>query len=335
MHLPNYTFADLLHIYFALRLDHQRIRTYDDLAHALGVSRRTVSGWFASDYTPRTPDIVARLAQVLSLSQLQADLLFYAVNPMWVRYGTPEQVLQTMELVRYNEQVLSSPTATSARPPAIREVEHGWSSVFEDHFAQNAHRWGLGVKDDGVCRIERSIADGQLTLRLQNYFHDTAFLGADSACFAPPIYYLTVHAQVFDAHDDDDGVALIFEEISDNCLAMFRIRTRLQQASVMQTFDGTTHFHIYLNRVPVPSLRAGTPNKLAILAIHTDHWFYVNDLLVGQCSIPRFPRARLDVGVAAGVQQRITACFRDFRVRVPPATHIYPILKHVTGTIIE
>jgi transcriptional regulator with XRE-family HTH domain len=335
MHIPNYSFADLLHIFFALRLDYDTIRTYEDLAQAVGVSRRTVSGWFAGDYTPRHPDLVGRLAQVLNLSQLQADLLFYAVHPTWVRYGTPEKVLHTLEIVRYNEQFMSYPIANSEVPPAISEIEHEWSSVFEDQFEHNYNRWGLGIKDDGVCRIERSMADGKLILTLQNYFHDTAFLGADSACFAPPIYYLTVHAQMLHAHAEDDGLALIFEEISDNCLAMFRIRTNLQQASVMQTFDGTTHFHIYLNRVPVPFLRAGTTNKLAILAIHHNHWFYINDRLVGQCSIPRFPRTRLDVGIAAGVKQRVSCQFQHFQVRVPPATHVYPMLEQAVTTFVE
>jgi hypothetical protein len=252
-----------------------------------------------------------------------------------VRYGTPEQVLQTIELVRYNEQVVSSSMDTNDVPPPIEVIEREWSTVFEDHFEQNANRWGLGMKDDGVCRIERSMADGRLHLTLQNYFHDTAFMGADSTCFAPPIYYLTVQAQMLHAHADDDGVALIFEEISDNCLAMFRIRTKLQQASVMQTFDGTTHFNIYLNRIPVPSLRAGKVNKIAILAIHHNHWFYINDLLVGQCAIPRFPRTRLDVGVAAGVKQRVTCHFQRFQVRVPPTTHVYLALEQIAGTHVE
>jgi DNA-binding XRE family transcriptional regulator len=331
MHFPNYTFADLLHIFFALRLDHDRIRTYDDLAHAVGVSRRTITGWFAGDYTPRQPDIVVRLAQAFSLSQVQADLLCYAVHPTWVRYGTPEQVLKTLELVRYNEQVLSYPMANSDVPPAIHDIEREWRSVFEDHFERNSNRWGLGVKDDGACRIERSMDDGQLCLTLQNYFHDTAFMGADSACFAPPIYYLTVHAQMLQGSTEEDGCALIFEEISDSCLAIFRLRENLQQASVVQTFDGTTHFNIHLNRVSAPSLRPRAANKIAILAIHNDYWFYINNMLVGQCAIPRLPRTRLDVGVAAGVQQRITCCFEDFRVRVPRATDGYPMLEHIIG----
>src|SRR3712207_1139396 len=134
IHTPNYSFADLLHIFYALRLYPERIRTYEDFAQALGVSRRTLAGWFAGDYTPRTPDVVMNIGRVLGLTALQADLLFYAVDPGWVRHGTPMEVLKNIELIRYREHLLPYPLPAGEPPPTITEIEREWDLVFEDKF---------------------------------------------------------------------------------------------------------------------------------------------------------------------------------------------------------
>ena len=331
MPMLRYTFADLLHVFFALRLPSNEIRTYEQLATALQVSRRAVAGWFAADYTPRSPDIIVRLGEVLDLIPLETDLLLYAVNPKWVRFGTPVKVLAAYEIVRYREHLVPAVVPVERTPPSIAELEHTWTVVFEDTFADNYRQWGLGVKDDGLCVIERSIVERHLILTLHNRFSGIAFLGADSSCFAPPTYYMTVKAQLVEAQTEDDGYAFIFEEISDNCHAVFRIRERLQQVSVVQTFDGTTGFDIHINRVPAPSICVGAINKLAVLAIDDQHWFYINDALIATCAIARFPCSRLDLGVAAGRNQIATCSFQHFCVRVPPTSAPYAESAHVTS----
>lgn len=101
--MPNYTFAELLNIYFHLQNDLEGRKTQTDLSTELGVSRRTVAGWFAGEYTPRSSAVVERLAHALCLTAFQADLLFYSVDSTWVKYGTPPALLQTAEVIRYRE----------------------------------------------------------------------------------------------------------------------------------------------------------------------------------------------------------------------------------------
>jgi transcriptional regulator with XRE-family HTH domain len=312
----NYTFAELLTVYFHLHQDLETCKTQTELAAAIGVSRRTLAGWFAGDYLPRTPDLVERLATALCLTAFQADLLFYAVNPTWVKYGTPTAVLAEAAVLRYREQAgetVPIPQAT----PSLAQIEASWHPYFREEFTSNYQRWGVGTKHNGICRLARAMADGCYRLTLQNEYHEDVFMGGDSNCLAPPNYYLTVHAQLVHGSDDADGYGLMFEAINDECYAFFRVRDRLRRISVVQTRNGGDDAQVYLRQIPVAGLQPGQPNQVAILALQEDHWFYVNGQLIGHCVLPRLPLARLDVGVAAGVGQRVGCEFRHLRVTVP------------------
>jgi transcriptional regulator with XRE-family HTH domain len=312
----NYTFAELLTVYFHLHQDLETRKTQTELAAAIGVSRRTLAGWFAGDYLPRTPDLVERLANALCLTAFQADLLFFAVNPAWVKYGTPAAVLAQAEVIRYREQE-DEPRPLPLAVPTLAQIEATWRPHFRDDFTSNYQRWGVGHKHNGICRIERAMANGRYGLTLHNEYHEDVFMGGDSNCFAPPIYYLSVQAQLVQGGHEADGYGLLFEAINDECYAFFRVRESMRRVSVVQTRNGGDDANVYLRQLPVPALQPGQPNKLAILALHDEHWFYVNDQLVGHQVLPRLMVARLDVGVAAGVGQRVLCEFGDFRVVVP------------------
>lgn len=149
------------------------------------------------------------------------------------------------------------------------------------------------------------------------------------------MYYLTVQAQLVQGSTEADGYGLLFEEINDECYALLRIREKQGKASVVQTLNGGDQSTIYLNRAPVPILRPQVANKVAMLAIHADHWFYVNDVLIGSYTIPRLPYARLDVGIIAGLQQQVICDFADFRVYAPPDARLYLTVENLTGLILE
>jgi hypothetical protein len=155
-------------------------------------------------------------------------------------------------------------------------------------------------------------------LTLTNHFHEDVFLGGDSAIFAPPVYYVSVYAQLVQGATAADGYSLLFEEISDECQAMVRVRERGRKVSVVQAVPGRPEFQVYLNKVAAPSLQPGQANKIAIVAVEQDHWFYLNDACVGHAVIARQPWARLDVGVVAGVGQQVIAHFQKLRLLVKP-----------------
>ncbi|MEZ4737017.1 MAG: helix-turn-helix transcriptional regulator [Caldilineaceae bacterium] len=326
----HYTFADLLNIFFRLQQDEAQRKTQDDLARELGVGRRTVAGWFAGDYLPRSAEQVEKLARTLCLTAFQADLLLYAANPAWIKYGTPPAVLAAAEVVRYREEDVAQSQQQAV--PALAQIEQAWALVVNDPFEHNYRRWGVGIKETGICRVERRLADQRYTLTLQNQYHEDVFMGGDGSCLAPPIYYLTVMARLVQGDTEDDGYGLMFEAISDECYALLRVREKRRRISVTQTFNGGDNAMVYLRQVPAPSLRGGEGNKLAILAIHQDHWFYVNDALVGQCVIPRLAVAKLDVGIIAGYQQTVVCAFQHFRVYVPSAKSAYPLLETLMQT---
>jgi transcriptional regulator with XRE-family HTH domain len=333
--MSNYTFADLLHIFFRFHQDEDKQKTQEELAREVGVSLRTINNWFKSDYVPRSPEIVERLARALGLTAFQADLMLSSINPKWVRYGTPLEVLRTAEVVRYREEEIPYQADKLLPVPSIVQIESEWRVTFADTFENNHNFWGLGIKNDGTGEIERRMEQRRYVLSLRNLFHTGVFMGGDSHCFAPDIYYVSVHAAMVEGEPIDDGYCLIFEEVSDGCHAIFRIREQLQQASVVQTFNGGGEFKIYMRRAAAPSLRPGKVNKLAILAIHQDHWFYINDHLIGHRSIPRLPSSRLDVGVVANSKQPVTSYFQEFRVYVPQATRMYPALEKIIGMALE
>ncbi len=315
----NYTFAELLTVFFHLHQDLENRKTQADLARALQVSRRTVTGWFAGDYTPRTPEVVEQLAHVLCLTAFQADLLFYAVNPAWVKYGTPRALLETAEVVRYREAPAAQQPDLRQAVPSLAHIERDWQISFADTFATNYQRWGVGTKHNGMGHLERRMEEQRYVLTLQNQYHEDVFMGGDSNCFAPAIYYLTVKTRLVQGATEADGYGLLFEEINDECYALLRVREKLRRASVVQTFNGGDKSTVYLRQVATPALHPQTWNKLAILAIHTDHWFYINDTLIGHHAIARLPTSRLDVGIIAASQHQVICHFQDFRVYIPPA----------------
>lgn len=312
----NYTFAELLTVYFHLHQDLETRKNQTELAAAIDVSRRTLAGWFAGDYLPRTPDLVERLANALCLTAFQADLLFYAVNPAWVKYGTPAAVLAQAAVLRYREQE-GEAAPLPAATPSLAQIETTWRPYFREEFTSNYQRWGVGIKHNGICRIERAMVDGSYQLTVQNEYHEDVFMGGDSNCLAPPHYYFSVTAQLMQGDTEADGYGIMFEAINDECYAFFRVRERLRRISVVQTRNGGDDAQVFLRQLPVAGLQPGQANQLAILALQEDHWFYVNGQVVGHCVLPRLGVARLDVGVAAGVGQRVVCAFRRLRVTVP------------------
>jgi transcriptional regulator with XRE-family HTH domain len=315
--MTRYTFAELLTVFFHLHQDLEIRKTQAELAAAVGVSRRTLSSWFAGDYLPRSPEAVLRVAQALCLTAFQADLLLYAVDASWVRYGTPAAVLEAAEILRYREEEVAADTRGTEAVPSLAQIQEEWPVIFADRFERNYRRWGVGVKENGMGRLLRTLGKGTYELSLENHYHEDLFLGGDSACFAPKLYFWTVQARLVHGEHRDDGYGLMFEELSDEAYAFLRIRESKCRASVIQTFNGGDQATVFLRRVPAPALQPGEWNRLAILAIFDEHWFYVNGALIGHKVIPRLPYARLDVGIVAAPGQQVVCQFRDFCVQAP------------------
>ncbi|KAB8141671.1 helix-turn-helix transcriptional regulator [Chloroflexia bacterium SDU3-3] len=320
--MPNYSFGELLNIFFVLQQDpsipaDQR-KTQRDLAHETGIALRTLSNWFNDAAIPRYPEDVRKLAYALALTPLQADMLLYSVNPAWVLYGTPIERLQAAEVVRYNEQRIAAQPLAQQLAPSLIQIRQEWQPILTESFTHNANRWGVGKKQDGTCTIDRSISDGTYQLSLQSHFHGGVFMGGDSHCIAPPTYYAQVDALRVAGDTDEEGYTFVFEEIHDGCHAMMRIREPKQLVSVVQTLDGGDNFIIHMDRTAAPMVRPGKYNRIAILAQNDDHWFYINDICVGHRRIERLPHSRLDVGVVAHNHRQVVCQFQKFTVMIPP-----------------
>ncbi len=289
------------------------------LAKRLGVSVPTMNNWMKGRYAPRDPAHLDALCYELDLSAFEADVLYYAINPDWIKFNTPLEVLEHYEVNRYREQFMPVIPSTH-EAPVLHQIEESWKTVFNDTFEGNSNHWGLGHRDDGVCRVERSIANGCYTLTLHNRFHWNVNIGGDSHCFAPPDYCVSVEARRLSGNnDEEDGFGLIFEEISDSSHGLFRIRDAGPEISIFVTRNGGDHYNIYLDRVECAAIRPRQSNKLAILAIQDQHWFYVNNVLVFQGSIPRIPYTRLDLGIVSGGTETVVCEYKNFSVRVPAA----------------
>lgn len=317
-----YTFAELLRLFFERSREEQINQNL--LAQKVGVAVPTLSNWFNGKYTPRFKDQVLRLAQALGLTALEADLLLCSVKNAWNTYGTPHDVLQKYTIVRYREELLSSRHSASTDDISLATVQATWQLYFYDLFVGNNQHWGLGYKDDGVCRVERAITDGAYQLTLHNRFHNDVFIGGDSHCFAPPIYYLSVYAKRCSGGSENDGFALIFEEMSDASHAIFRIRDQPQLASVISTRNGGDSFQIHLDRKQVATIRPGEINQLGMLVIHNQHRFFVNNIWIGSAEIERIPHSRLDVGIISQSMVPVVCTFQDFRVYIPPNIYEQP-----------
>ena len=313
-----YRFCDLLEIFYVLRLKPDVIPTKAALAEYCGVSLRTVNYWFSGKIIPNSADIILKISDALGLTPEYADMLLFAVNPEWIRYGTPIKHLRSLKVVRPREYDVDHGWDATIVAPSIPMMEQTWQTAWEDDFVDNHQRWGLGMKDDGTAMIKRSIVNQQLVMHMTGQFHAQAFWGADSNCFAPSIYYMNVEAKIVEGDAEECGYVLIFNELNDQRHAIFRIREYHKQISVVQTFEGKEGFEVYINRQPTSSIKPSQWNKIAILAIHQQHWFYINDRLINKATIPRYDHARLDLGATVCNEQSITVAFRRFVMRVPP-----------------
>jgi transcriptional regulator with XRE-family HTH domain len=316
--MSRHTFAELVRVFFALRQLDDEEMTQSRLARVIGVAGPTLNNWFTGRYAPRSPADIERLARALQLTALEADVLLHSVNPAWVKYQTPAHVLDAYEVNRYWERLVPDSGVALSGPPTIAQIETSWPTYFQDSFESNGNHWGLGSKDDGVCMVERSIADGCYRMRLHNHFYWMVTLGGDSHCFAPPTYYLSVEAVRLSGNKDtEDGIGLLFDEVSDASHGLFRIQDRAKKVSIFVTRNGGDHSEVYVKSDECAAINPQKTNKLAILAMHERHWFYVNNLLVHQAVIPRLPHTRLDVAITSGSSVPVEGEFRDFRVRVP------------------
>ncbi len=311
-----YTFAELLRIFF--ERSRSEIINQNSLAQTVGVSVPTLSNWFTGKHTPRFKDQVLRLATALGLTALEADLLLCSVKEAWNTYGTQHDVLQKYAIVRYREELVSLVDAVADLDVSLATVQSTWQLIIHDSFVSNSQHWGLGYKDDGVCRVERTMINGNYQLTLHNRFHNDVFIGGDSHCFAPPSYYLSVYAQRVAGGSENDGFALIFEEISDASHAIFRIRDQLQIASVISTRNGGDYFQIHLDRTNAPMIRPAAFNQLGLLVIGQKHHFFINNVWVGSAEIERLPQARLDLGIISQSPTPVICRFQDFRLYTPP-----------------
>ncbi len=313
-----YTFRELLNFFFSFQ---DRYKTIKDLAPVIGKSERAIRGWLNGETVPRDPEVIINIANAFSLNAQQTDLLLFAANEKWITYGTPVEVLQGINPFSYRDIYFE--THRFSKPPAIDTLESSWKLIFSDDFTSNYRRWGIGFKDDGVCRIRRSMKDGAYHLRLTNYFHDTVILGGDSSCFAPRCYLFSVEAQVTHWKDRHDGLAVLFEELSDSRFALMRVREQTRQVSVVKvndygvTGDGFDGQEIYFQKREAPTLRPGQMNRYCIVATEEHHYFYVNNYCIGEAIIPRHSLARLDVGIVATAWSRVTCRFQRFRVYAP------------------
>jgi DNA-binding XRE family transcriptional regulator len=322
--MPHYTFGELLTIVFQLYKPAYRTSdrpyTQSDLAQDIGVSLATITNWFSGTYVPRSKAHVLAIARELDLPHHLADLLLFTAHAHWVTYQTPHSVLEAYRLLRYEEHRLPSAPGDPTVVGAVDAIEREWPLYFHDTFANNGQHWGLGSRDDGIFLLRREITDGCYRLTAENTFHGLVMGGGDSACFAPPHYYCTVWARRISGATLDDGPGLIFEELCDNSHAVFRLRDTLSIVTVLSTRNGGDLMQVHVDRTPAPSTVPGGRNKLGILAHGEQHWFFINDTVVAQATIPRIEGTRLDVGVISYGDQPVTCLFEDFCVRIPPST---------------
>jgi hypothetical protein len=192
------------------------------------------------------------------------------------------------------------------------------------------------VKRNGMSELTRTLSDKRYRLCLQNQYHEDVFMGAirpvlRRKSIISPCRRSSCKARVRRMA----GYGLMFEALSDECYAFLRIREQQRRVSLVQTWNGGNTAAVYLRRVPAPALRPQAVNKLAVLAIHNEHWFFINGTLVGHQVIPRLPYTRLDVGIVAGAQQQVVCEFQAFRVVAPPAMRLYPTLEQLIGRSVD
>jgi len=314
-----YTFSELLTIFFYTNT-FEIERTKKALAAEIDVPIRTLKYWFSGQYTPRSANIVECIANVLWLNQVQTDLLLYSIDEKWIKYGTPLKQLESFNFFRYQESEVKQIEYNVEQVPAIEKIESEWNLIFQDSFDDNYQKWGTGMKDCGYVRVQKHIGNNRYTLRLQGNLPFNV-MGGDSACQSPEIYYMKLTAKMIQGDTDDAGYGILFEEISDEYFALFRIREKQRKFSVVQSYlPGCENYAVYINQNPAISIRQKETNTLALLAIGDKHFFYINETLVGQCSIRRLPVSRLDVGIVSTCGEEVICTFQDFRVYIPDSS---------------
>ncbi|HEY0603523.1 MAG TPA: hypothetical protein VGD58_11465, partial [Herpetosiphonaceae bacterium] len=202
--------------------------------------------------------------------------------------------------------------------PLTSPAEH-WPIALVERFKNNDHRWGLGVKDDGVGLIHRMMIDGAYMLTLIPKSSRGCFLAGDSIITAPDTFYLTVEVERIEGPATSSG-GIAFEELHDHHLALFHLRNQEQQLAVWQFHQGGVKVRQIIpwqQRADV--IRPHGMNKFGLLAEGERFTFFLNNVEIGSQQIARTPGARLDLAIGGlRINERIVYTYRNFVLRTPP-----------------
>ena len=311
----NFTFDDLLRVYFALYADRSQLQIASDI----GVSPQTLNNWLNGKSKPQSKTEVIGVCRVLGISALEADLLLYAAHPSWSNSGTPIEVLKNTTLLRYMEYDTYTP-AINATTLSPQQIEMWWKLIHTDTFATNSGRWGLGVKTLDNWSVKRDLVNNTLQIGVTNWHHESMMVSGDSSIFAPKQFYFCFETEKIDG-SDEDGPLLIFDEICDLYMGFVRLRLKDQQVSVAKTKLGSAGFDVFVNRHNCDYIKS-IKNKLGLLCFNSDFYIYINDHYITNFYCKQLDISRIDVGVIHGVGSHTAKfSFSNLRLYVPNRLH--------------
>ena len=212
--------------------------------------------------------------------------------------------------------------ATAAAQAAV-QASSQWPVVFVDDFAGNTNNWPIMSARDQYAAMTRSFVDGKYRWDMEAVqgVHAT---GGPSALGSVSDFAASVDAQAISAPANFSyGVAFRIDGMNHYYFGVYH--SQYVAFSVAQNGQWTA----LLGLTPCPSLRAGGPNRITVIAQGSHFAFLINDTLVAQVDDTRLSKGGF--ALAAELFQpgdKAILEFDNLQLRTPTGT----VLARATAT---
>ncbi len=173
-----------------------------------------------------------------------------------------------------------------------------WQVIGLERFDNNDANWNVGKSSstDGATSGDNEIANGKYTWQMSTNSSKGAYYTALARLDPHDTFYLAVDAKSSPT-SIKEFYGLIFHSQGTNENYQFRVYPKIEWFSVRYR-NVSTNTWITLLYLPASGLKSGE-NQIAVVALNSEYWFYINDTPVGHVTNTKITGGL--VGLIAGV----------------------------------
>jgi hypothetical protein len=203
-------------------------------------------------------------------------------------------------------KAMEGPVASiTANPPLLADNDYAaqllaeaqdWKLVAKDSFDSNKYEWPEGNSTGQYGDVTRTIVNGRYSLRVKAKVESAVFKFIPKNVDITPNFYLAVDVQNMNQLDGL-GYGLTFRDQGAS-FNNYGFMIRPDQDFVIRIYNPSKNFKAPLAGQESKFILPFETNRITVIGIGHDFWFYVNDVNVFYLTDERFSTGGLGVSVA-------------------------------------